>query len=78
MSQRPSRLRLEHLTKLSPLTKAQKNVFSSYKEGFNLVLSGSAGTGKTFISTYLALEEIMLKEEKQKTEKHSKMLVIQL
>jgi len=66
MSQRPSRLRLEHLTKLSPLTKAQKNVFSSYKEGFNLVLSGSAGTGKTFISTYLALEEIMLKEEKQK------------
>lgn len=66
MSQKPSRLRYEHLTKLDPLTKAQKTVFASYKEGFNMVLSGSAGTGKTFISTYLALEDILGSKEKSK------------
>jgi phosphate starvation-inducible PhoH-like protein len=60
--QRPSRLRTEHLVSLSPLTKSQEAVFASWKEGFNLVLSGSAGTGKTFISTYLSLLDIMNKD----------------
>ena len=41
MSQKPSRLRTEHLITLDPLTEAQENVFTSWKDGFNLVLSGS-------------------------------------
>lgn len=65
MSQKPSKLRIEHLITLDPLTEAQENVFESWKDGFNLVLSGSAGTGKTFISTYLALLDILNKEKQQ-------------
>ena len=64
-SQKPSKLRTEHLVSLSPLTKSQEAVFASWKEGFNLVLSGSAGTGKTFISTYLSLLDIMDKKHKK-------------
>lgn len=63
--QKPSRLRTEHLISLSPLTKNQEIVFASWKEGFNLVLSGSAGTGKTFISTYLSLLDIFDKDKPQ-------------
>jgi len=57
---KPSKLRLEHLAKLEPLTPAQKKVFDAYGSGdTNLCLSGSAGTGKTFVSLYLGLEEVM-------------------
>lgn len=63
MSQKPSKLRIEHLITLEPLTKSQEDVFSSWKDGFNLVLSGSAGTGKTYISTYLSLLDIMDKNK---------------
>ena len=59
-SKKPSKLRVEHLAKLEPLTPAQKKVFDVYASGdTNLCLSGSAGTGKTFISLYLALEEML-------------------
>lgn len=61
-AQKPARLRLEHLITLDPLTKSQEEVFTSWKEGFNLVLSGSAGTGKTYISIYLALLDILNKD----------------
>ena len=63
MSQKPSKLRIEHLITLEPLTKSQENVFASWKDGCNLVLSGSAGTGKTYISTYLSLLDIMDKNK---------------
>ncbi len=63
MNQKPSKLRTEHLITLEPLTKSQEDVFASWKDGFNLVLSGSAGTGKTYISTYLSLLDIMDKNK---------------
>lgn len=53
------KVRLEALKTLSPLTENQKRVFESYKEGYHLVLSGSAGTGKTFLSMYLGLEDVL-------------------
>jgi len=43
------------LVDIEPLTDNQDRAFSSNK---HLVLSGVAGTGKTFISLYLALKEI--------------------
>lgn len=43
------------LEKVNPLTTTQENVFHSEK---NLVLYGCAGTGKTFISSYMAFEDI--------------------
>lgn len=59
---KPTRLRLDHLITLDPLTKAQERVFKSWDDGYNLCLSGSAGTGKTFICMYLALQEVLDKE----------------
>ena len=43
---------------ISPKTQRQNNVFVSYQSGSNLLLHGSAGTGKTFISMYLALQDV--------------------
>ena len=53
-------LKLDDLITVNPLTTNQQSAFLSYKKNNkNLILHGSAGTGKTFISIYLALEEIM-------------------
>lgn len=44
---------------IQPITENQKRVFDSFDEGNNLVLSGSAGSGKSFIAMYLALRELI-------------------
>lgn len=43
---------------IDPKTDTQKKVFESYGYGNNMVLHGTAGTGKTFLSLYLALDEV--------------------
>lgn len=43
---------------VSPKSEKQNNVFIKYQLGNNLLLHGSAGTGKTFISMFLALQDI--------------------
>lgn len=50
------------LQQIEPLTQNQLRAFESEK---NLVLHGVAGTGKTFISCYLAFDD-MIKQEYQK------------
>ena len=47
------------LVTIKPITDNQKQVFATWKKGKNQFLFGAAGTGKTFISLYLALQEIM-------------------
>lgn len=47
------------LRKISPLTPNQDVTFEVYKSGMNLMLHGYAGTGKSFISLWLALNEIL-------------------
>lgn len=47
------------LSLIYPITDNQIKTFNSYERGDNLFLHGCAGTGKTFISIYLALKEIM-------------------
>lgn len=64
--QKPSRLRIEHLKKLEPLTKNQEIVFDSYNKGNHLILSGSAGTGKTFLATYLGLQSVLGEDRQDK------------
>ena len=59
---RSLKVRLEALKTLSPITENQKKVFEAYKEGSNICLAGSAGTGKTFLSMYLGLEDVLDKE----------------
>jgi phosphate starvation-inducible protein PhoH len=53
-----SNLRIQHVT---PLTENQRLTFESYNNDKNILLHGLAGTGKTFISMYLALNEILSK-----------------
>jgi predicted ribonuclease YlaK len=50
------------LSTIKPITDSQKNVFETYKSGLNQFLFGCAGTGKTFISLYLALQEVLKNE----------------
>ena len=56
------KLKLENLRELEPITKNQERVFKSYEDGYNLCLSGSAGSGKTFLALYLALEDVLNKD----------------
>ena len=48
----------QQLVTIKPITDNQKQVFATWKKGQNQFLFGSAGTGKTFISLYLALNDI--------------------
>jgi phosphate starvation-inducible protein PhoH len=47
------------LQQVEPLTDTQSQFFENYDTGKSQVLSGSAGTGKTFISLYKAFDEIL-------------------
>ena len=51
-----------NLTKISPVTDSQKEVFDTWKADKNQFLFGCAGTGKTFISLYLALQQVLNNE----------------
>jgi len=46
------------LQEINPITKAQAKVFESFYKS-HLLLHGIAGTGKTFVSLYLALKEVL-------------------
>jgi predicted ribonuclease YlaK len=50
------------LSTIKPITDSQKPVFETYKAGLNQFLFGCAGTGKTFISLYLALQDVLKNE----------------
>ncbi len=47
------------LRHIQPLTVNQEKVWDAYEAGSNLMLHGYAGTGKTFLSSYLALREVL-------------------
>ena len=47
------------LRSIKPLTANQQMTFDYYRKGYNLMLHGYAGTGKTFCAFYLALEELL-------------------
>ena len=47
------------LIDIEPLTDNQKKLFESYAEGKHLVAYGSSGTGKTFITLYNALADVL-------------------
>tara|TARA_B100001996_G_scaffold136619_1_gene103920 strand:- start:129 stop:821 length:693 start_codon:yes stop_codon:yes gene_type:complete len=49
----------EHLLQIKPLTASQEKVFDAWDKNKNLFLYGCAGTGKSFITIYLALKEIL-------------------
>lgn len=56
-------LTLKHF---NPLTDNQRRTFASYDDGKNLLLHGIAGTGKSFISMYLALKDVLTTDSRYK------------
>jgi len=52
-------INLDYIKKIEPLTDNQEVFFQSYKEDKNLVAYGVAGTGKTFITLYNALLDVL-------------------
>jgi len=48
---------------IKPITDNQKQAFEDFYDDQNLLLTGSAGTGKTFIACYLGLSEILQRPE---------------
>ena len=57
--QRKKPFNADMMVNIDPLTENQKKVFDAYKEDKNLFVYGAAGTGKTFITLYLALKEVL-------------------
>jgi predicted ribonuclease YlaK len=49
----------DYLIDVEPLTENQRKLFESYQNGKHLVAYGCAGTGKTFISLYNALKDVL-------------------
>jgi len=53
-------IKLDHMDVIEPLTDNQKKFFDCYNRGdYFIALHGVAGTGKTFIAFYKALEEVL-------------------
>jgi len=52
-------LKVRHIT---PMTWAQQNMIEAFARGANVVAVGSAGTGKSFLASYLALNELLGKQ----------------
>lgn len=56
----PQKIKIDLLETIKPLTKNQELFFESYRANTEmLVLHGVAGTGKSFIAVYKALEEVL-------------------
>ena len=49
----------DFLLNIEPLTDNQKLLFDAYKKEKNIVAYGAAGTGKTFITLYNAMKEVL-------------------
>ncbi len=50
---------MNNLVAVKPITESQKAVFTTWKKGLNQFLFGAAGTGKTFVSLYLAMQDVL-------------------
>lgn len=55
----PAVVRYDDLIEIDPITKNQELAFEAWDDGYNLVLAGCAGTGKTFLGMYFALEDVL-------------------
>ena len=52
-------INLDYFKKIEPITPSQDLFYDRYKKGQNLVAYGCAGTGKTFITLYNALKDVL-------------------
>ena len=59
MAKKNKEISSSNLIKVKPITEGQKSFFETWKKGQNQFLFGCAGTGKTFISLYLAMQDVL-------------------
>ncbi len=52
-------INLDLMREIKPLTENQKLLFSAYEKNQNIVAYGCAGTGKTFITLYNAIQDVL-------------------
>ena len=60
---------MHDLKTIKPLTPTQEDFFHAWINGDNICAHGSAGTGKTFLAFYLALEEVLAR-------RHQKIIIV--
>lgn len=65
-----SRIKADHLVKHSPLTQTQEKLFEAFSDNYNIVADGCPGTGKTYVSMYCALQDVLVNR------KYSKIVII--
>jgi len=65
------KIRIDDLTEIKPLTENQKGFFEAYNESKIMLLHGIAGTGKTYIALYHALEEVL-----DKSNRYEKVVIV--
>lgn len=58
-----------HLCDVTPMNKKQQLFMDKFNEGYNILANGSAGSGKGYISLYLAFKDII-------TDKFEKIIII--
>lgn len=58
------------LKRVAPLTDNQRDTFEYYEDDKHLLLVGTAGTGKSFLSVYLGMTDIMERKS------HEKMIIV--
>lgn len=54
------------MQEITPITNSQVEAFEAWSKNSHLILSGAAGSGKTFIALYLALKEIIKHKGKKR------------
>ena len=52
-------INLDLMREIEPLTENQKKLYQAYEKNQNIVAYGCAGTGKTFITLYNALQDVL-------------------
>lgn len=65
------KIRIDDLKTISPLTLNQKKFFDLYSTSNAMLLHGLAGTGKTYIALYKALEEVL-----ERTTTYNKVVIV--
>lgn len=65
-TQKRKKWSLHDLHSIRALTEGQRELIESYVQGFNVIASGSPGTGKTYVGLWLALQSMLSTEEQQK------------
>jgi predicted ribonuclease YlaK len=58
-TKRKKPLSAEYLVDIEPLTDNQRKLFDAYKDQKHIVAYGCAGTGKTFITLYNAIKDVL-------------------